>query len=101
MPRRINKRKARAKANEHAAGVKPKNSAKKSCGNAGPVESVESPKRLPPLSTSPLEISPKAGEISTFPQLRILFIYGTKNAHAGGRYATAQDRKVIVVDGEK
>jgi hypothetical protein len=26
--------------------------------------------RLPPLSTSPLEISPKAGEIPTFPQLR-------------------------------
>src|SRR5437867_2234584 len=26
--------------------------------------------RLPTLSTSPLEISPKAGEISTFPQLR-------------------------------
>ena len=25
---------------------------------------------LPPLSTSPLEISPKAGEIPTFPQLR-------------------------------
>jgi hypothetical protein len=26
--------------------------------------------RLPTLSTSPLEISPKAGEITTFPQLR-------------------------------
>ena len=26
--------------------------------------------RLPPLSTSPLEISPTAGEIPTFPQLR-------------------------------
>ena len=26
--------------------------------------------RLPPLSTSPLEISPTAGEISTFPQPR-------------------------------
>jgi hypothetical protein len=26
--------------------------------------------RLPPLSTSPLEISPKAGDIPTFPQLR-------------------------------
>jgi hypothetical protein len=26
--------------------------------------------RLPTLSTSPLEISPKGGEISTFPQLR-------------------------------
>src|ERR1017187_4251496 len=26
--------------------------------------------RLPPLSTSPLGISPKAGEIPTFPQLR-------------------------------
>ena len=26
--------------------------------------------RLPPLSTSPLEISPKAGEIPTFPPLR-------------------------------
>src|SRR5215469_5001410 len=26
--------------------------------------------RLPTLSTSPLEISPKAGEIPTFPQLR-------------------------------
>jgi hypothetical protein len=48
-----------------------------------------------------LEISPKAGEIPTFPQLRILFLYGMKDAHAGGRYATAQDRKVIVVDREK
>ncbi len=28
--------------------------------------------RLPTLSTSPLEISPKAGEIPTFPQLRRL-----------------------------
>ena len=27
-------------------------------------------RRLPPLSTSPLEISPKAGEIPIFPQLR-------------------------------
>ena len=26
--------------------------------------------RLPPFSTSPLEISPKGGEILTFPQLR-------------------------------
>src|SRR5215831_18128496 len=44
-------------------------SAAESCGNAGPVEGVESKKRLSTLSTSPLEISPKGGEIPTFPQL--------------------------------
>ena len=31
--------------------------------------------RLPPLSTSPLEIPPKGGAISTFPQLRRLVLY--------------------------
>jgi hypothetical protein len=41
-----------------------------SCGNAGTVESVESPKQASPSFHSPLEISPKAGEIPTFPQLR-------------------------------
>lgn len=46
-----------------------KSRARGSCGNGGAVESVESQSRLPTLSTSPLEISPKGGEIPTFPQL--------------------------------
>ncbi len=43
---------------------------KESCGNAGAVESVESQKQAFPSSHSPLEISPRTGEIPTFPQLR-------------------------------
>jgi len=43
---------------------------KESCGNAGAVESVESQKQASPSFHSPLEISPRTGEISTFPQLR-------------------------------
>ncbi len=43
---------------------------KESCGNAGAVESVESQKQASPSSHSPLEISPRTGEIPTFPQLR-------------------------------
>jgi len=41
-----------------------------SCGNAGAVESVENQKQVFHPSHRPLEISPKAGEIPTFPQLR-------------------------------
>ena len=36
--------------------------------------------RLPPLSTSPLEISPSAGEISTFPQLRRVLLLSERRA---------------------
>jgi hypothetical protein len=43
---------------------------KESCGNAGAVESVESQKQASPSSHSPLGISPRTGEIPTFPQLR-------------------------------
>ena len=43
-----------------------------SCGNGGVVESVESQNQASPSFHSPLEISPKAGEIPTFPQLRRL-----------------------------
>jgi hypothetical protein len=49
---------------------KPETRQKESCGNGGAVESVESQKQASPSFHSPLEISPKAGEISTFPQLR-------------------------------
>jgi hypothetical protein len=41
-----------------------------SCGNDGAMESVESQKQASPSFHSPLEISPKAVEIPTFPQLR-------------------------------
>ncbi len=41
-----------------------------SCGNAGLWKAWKAKSRLPPLSTSPLEISPKDGGIPTFPQLR-------------------------------
>jgi hypothetical protein len=44
----------------------------KSCGNGGAVESVESQKQASPSFHRPLEISPKTGEIPTFPQLRRL-----------------------------
>ena len=44
--------------------------AEESCGNDGAVESVESQKQASPSFHSPLEISPRAGEIPTFPQLR-------------------------------
>jgi hypothetical protein len=43
---------------------------KESCGNAGAVESVESQKPASPSFHSPLGISPRTGEIPTFPQLR-------------------------------
>src|SRR6266581_4021552 len=70
MPRRINKRKARARANEVAVGEKRKPGRKESCGNGGAVETVESQKQASPCFHRPLEISPRAGEIPTFPQLR-------------------------------
>src|SRR5262245_3775120 len=40
------------------------------CGNAGAMETVESQKAAFHSSHSPLEISPKSGEIPTFPQPR-------------------------------
>ena len=36
--------------------------------------------RLPTLSTSPLEISPTAGEIPTFPQLRRVLLVSDRTA---------------------
>src|SRR5687768_12876342 len=67
MPSRSNRRKPRARANE-AAPTKNWKARElwkwRVCGKSG------KPKALPTLSTSPLEISPKAGEVSTFPQLR-------------------------------
>jgi hypothetical protein len=73
---------------------------------------------LPPLSTSRLEISPKAGEIPTFPQLRRRRRMGkwkTKSRFStfppprilfplkpsGGRYAPPNSQNVIVVGTEK
>src|SRR6266567_3185836 len=53
MPRRINWRKARARANETAVGAKTKNGRTESCGNGGSMETVESQSRLPPVSTDP------------------------------------------------
>src|ERR1017187_1797379 len=70
MPKRISRRKARARANEGGGGRHNEEPKGESYGNAGAVESVESQKQASPSSTSPLEISPKAGEIPTFPQLR-------------------------------
>jgi len=86
--------------------------------------------RLPPLSTSPLEITPKDGVIPTFPQLRrrrrmekwktksgfptfppprMYMDLKDKNRAAGGlrpppgggRSAPPKSQKVIVVDTEK
>src|SRR5437867_1437847 len=51
-------------------GAKTKKSRTESCGNDGPVETVESQKQASPCFHRPLEISPRAGEIPTFPQLR-------------------------------
>ena len=44
--------------------------AEESCGNGGAMESVESQKQASPSFHSPLGISPRTGEIPTFPQLR-------------------------------
>src|SRR5271167_521202 len=49
----------------------PKAGRKKSCGNGGSVERVESQKQASHSFHEPLEISPTAGEIPTFPQLRL------------------------------
>src|SRR6266403_798144 len=49
---------------------KTKNGRTESCGNGGSVETVESQKQASPCSHRPLGISPRAGEIPTFPQLR-------------------------------
>src|SRR5260370_36055091 len=70
MPRRINRRKARTRANDGDGQQNKNTPGKESCGNAGAVESVESQKQASPSSHSPLEISPRTGEISTFLQLR-------------------------------
>src|SRR3954453_19896354 len=49
---------------------KTKNGRTESCGNDGPVETVESPKQATRCFHRPMGISPRAGEIPTFPQLR-------------------------------
>src|SRR2546422_6025521 len=49
---------------------KTKNGRTESCGNDGPVETVESQKQASPSFHRHLEISPRTGEIPTFPQLR-------------------------------
>src|SRR5260370_35481475 len=70
MPRRINRRKARTRANDGDCQQTKNTPGKESCGNAGAVESVESQKQASPSFHSTLEISPRTGEIPTFPQLR-------------------------------
>src|SRR5256885_8500611 len=59
-------------AKNEAARMARNDKSQKSCGNGGAVESVESQKQAFPSFHSPLEISPKPGEIPTFPQLRRL-----------------------------
>jgi hypothetical protein len=48
--------------------------------------------RLPPLATSPLEISPKGGAIPTFPQLRRRLLLSRKEEHSGRRRALPSAR---------
>ena len=60
-----------------------------SCGNGGTVESVESQKQAFPSYHSPLEISPKAGEIPTFPQLRRLRGGKVENQNQVSHFPTA------------
>src|SRR5712692_1559995 len=60
-----------------------------SCGNGGAVESVESQKQASPSFHSPLEISPKAGEIPTFPQLRRLRRGKVENQKQVSHFPTA------------
>ena len=62
---------SRPRANEAAAGRRnEKHRDKRAVEMAGLWKAWKAKSRLPPLSTSPLEISPRAGEIPTFPQLR-------------------------------
>jgi hypothetical protein len=60
-----------------------------SCGNGGAVESVESQNQASPSFHSPLEISPKAGEIPTFPQLRRLRGGKVENQNQVSHFPTA------------
>src|SRR5713226_6429772 len=60
-----------------------------SCGNGGAMESVESQKQASPSFHSPLEISPTAGEISTFPQLRRLRRGKVENQNQVSHFPTA------------
>jgi hypothetical protein len=53
-----------------AASGGPASAEKRAVEMAGLWKAWKAKSRLPTLSTSPLEISPKGGEISTFPQLR-------------------------------
>ena len=63
--------------------------AEESCGNGGAMESVESQKQASPSFHSPLEISPKAGEIPTFPQLRRLRRGKVENQKQVSHFPTA------------
>src|ERR1017187_4482991 len=96
----------------------------------GPWKECEAKRSLPPLSPSPLEISPKGGAIPTFPQLRrrgrmekwkpksrfptfppprmymdlknkTRAAGGLRPPPGGGRFAPPKSQKVIVVDREK
>src|SRR5882724_1044586 len=60
-----------------------------SCGNDGAVESVESQRQASPSFHSPLGISPKAGEIPTFPQLRRLRRGKVENQNQVSHFPTA------------
>src|SRR5437763_1237862 len=55
----------------------------------GAVESVESQNQASPSFHSPLEISPKAGEIPTFPQLRRLRRGKVENQKQVSHFSTA------------
>src|ERR1019366_3408613 len=52
--RRINRRKAKPRANEAAVGAATKSERKEGCGNDGAVKSVESQKQAPPSFHEPL-----------------------------------------------
>ncbi len=60
-----------------------------SCGNGGSMESVESQKQASPSFHSPLGISPTAGEIPTFPQLRRLRRGKVENQKQVSHFPTA------------
>src|SRR6267142_4293454 len=70
-------------------GQNQKTRQKESCGNGGAVESVESQNQDSPSFHSPLEISPKAGEIPTFPQLRRLRRGKVENQNQVSHFPTA------------
>src|SRR5436190_11160370 len=76
-------------AKNEAAKTARNDKSQKSCGNGGAVESVENQKQVFPSFHSPLEISPKAGEIPTFPQLRRLRRGKVENQKQVSHFPTA------------